>query len=119
MARSGGALGGIEPQATTYRTLYKPASGTLAVVTVTACNRNASSRTIRIAVAQNANTDPTPGDGTFKTYDRVLQAAGNENGMDVIQYTGVVLNGSNNDQVVVYASGVDVDFTCDGVTETV
>ena len=118
MAFSGGVLGGIEGTTTTYKSLYRPAAGVIATVTVSACNRSASTRTIRIAVAQSASADPTPGDGTFKIYDRTLQAAGNANGLDILQYTGIVLNGSNNDQVVVYTSGIDVDFTCDGVTET-
>jgi hypothetical protein len=119
MAVSGGVFGGLEPAATTYKSLYRPAASVLATVTVTACNRSASTRTIRIAVAQSGSADPTPGDGTFKIYDRTLQAAGNIDGKDVLQLTGVVLNGSNSDQVVVYASGVDVDFTCDGISEAI
>lgn len=119
MAVSGGVLGGIEPAATTYKSLYRPAASVLATVTVTACNRAAATRTIRIAVPQSSSSDPTPGDGTFKIYDRTLQAAGNGAGFDVVQVTGIVLNGMNNDQVVIYASGVDVDFTCDGITEAI
>jgi hypothetical protein len=117
--QQGGVLGGLEPAATTYKSLYRPGSGVLATVTVTACNRNASTRTIRIAVAQSSSADPTPGDGTFKIYDRTLSAAGDSLGQDVLQITDIVLNGTNNDQVVVYTSGVDVDFTCDGITESV
>lgn len=117
MATSGGILGGLEPAATTYKSLYRPASGVLATVTVTACNRSASTRTIRIAAAASASADPTPGDGTFKIYDRQLAAAGDPDGKDVLQIAGIVLLGTNNDQVVVYASGIDVDFTCDGITE--
>lgn len=117
MAIGGGRLGAIEPAATTWKTLYKPASGLIATVTATVCNRSAGTRTIRIAQVQSASSDPTPGDGEMKIYDRTLQAAGNADGRDVLQFTGIMLNGSSNDQLVIYASGIDVDFTCDGVTE--
>lgn len=117
MAISGGRLGALEPAATTWKTLYKPANGLLATVTVTVCNRSASARTIRIAQVQSASSDPTPADGEMKMYDRPLAAAGDTQGRDVLQMSGIVLFGTNYDQVVVYASGVDVDFTCDGVTE--
>lgn len=118
MAIGGGRLGALEPAATTYKTLYKPASGLLATVTATVCNRSAATRTIRIAQVQNASTDPTPADGEMKIYDRTLAAAGASDGKDVLQLGGLVLNGNNNDQLVIYAGGADVDFTCDGVTET-
>jgi hypothetical protein len=119
MAVSGGRLGAAELAATTNTTLYKPASGLLATVPVTFCNRSASTRTIRLAQVQSASTNPAPADGEYKLYDRTLQAAGNADGSDVLQFTGIVLLGSNNDQVVGYASGSDVDVTVDGVTETV
>jgi hypothetical protein len=119
MAINGGRLGALEPLATTWKTLYKPASGLLATVTATACNRSTATRTIRIAQARSASSDPTPADGEMKIYDRTLQAAGSADGKDVLQLSGVVLNGSNNDQLVIYASGVDVDFTCDGITEAI
>ena len=117
MTTSGGVLGGLEPAATTYKSLYRPAVGVLATVTVTACNRSASSRTIRIAVRSENAVDPTPGDGNFKIYNRTLAAAGDADGKDVLQISGIVLFGTNYDQVVVYASGVDVDFSCDGISE--
>ncbi len=118
MAFSGGILGSIEGTTTTYKTLYKPASGVIATVMVTACNRSASTRTVRISITQDAASDPTPADGDMMIYDRILQAAGNVDGKDVLQLTGIVLNGTTNDQVVVYTSGIDVDFTATGVTET-
>ncbi len=117
MTTSGGRLGALEGTTTTWKTLYKPAGGVLATITVTACNRSASARTVRIAQVQSASTDPTPADGEMKIYDRSLSAAGDTAGKDVLQFTGMVLNGDSDDQVVVYVSGIDVDFTCDGVTE--
>jgi hypothetical protein len=119
MAVSGGRLGAAELAATTNTTLYKPASGVLATVTVTFCNRSASTRTIRLYQVQSASNNPAPADGECKIYNRTLAAAGDADGKDVLQVTGIVLLGSQNDQVVGYASGVDVDVTVDGVTETV
>lgn len=117
MAVSGGRLGAIEGTTTTYKTLYKPASGTLATVSVQVCNRFAGTRTIRIALAQSASTDPTPGDGEFLVYDTVIQAAGDASDRDKLLLSGLVLFGTNNDQIVVYTSGIDVDFKVFGVTE--
>ncbi len=68
---------------------------------------------------QNPASDPTPAAGEFKVYSRTMQPAGDANGKDVLQLTGMVLNGNNDDQVVISSGGADVDFTCDGVTEAI
>lgn len=118
MAVSGGILGGIEGTTTTYKSLYRPAAGVLATVAVRVCNRAAATRTFRIFVLQAAGADPTPTpDGQTLVYDTVLNPAGDVDDKDKFEYSGIVLQGSNNDQIVVYVSGVDVDFTCQGVTE--
>ena len=119
MAISGGILGSIEGTTTTYKTLYKPASGVLAVVSLSALNRSAATKTIRISITQDAGSDPTPIDGDFLVYNTTLAAAGDTNGKDKLSISSIVLNGTNNDQLVVYTSGVDVDFSCSGVTETI
>lgn len=118
MAIGGGILGSIEGTTTTNKTLYKPSTGVLAAVTVNACNRSASTRTIRIAIVQDAGSDPAPADGDYLVYDTVLQPAGDPDNRDKLSISGIVLLGTNNDQIVVYTSGIDVDFSTTGVTET-
>lgn len=113
-----GILGSIEPAATTYTTLYKPSTGLVAGVTIQAQNRSASTRTIRIALTQDAASNPAPADGDFIIYDRTLAAAGDTSFGDSLQITGHTLGASGNDQVVVYASGIDVDFVCTGIEES-
>ena len=119
MAVSGGILGSIEGTTTTYKTLYKPASGVLATVTVNACNRSSSTRTIRISITQDAGSDPTPIDGDFLVHSTVLQAVGDPDNLDKLSFSGIVLNGTNDDQIVVYTTGDDVDFNVFGITETI
>lgn len=116
MAEVVGRLAAIEGTTTTWKTLYKPGTGVQATVNVKVCNRKASTRTFRIAQVQSASTDPTPGDGEMLTYDTTLQIAGDTDNRDKFTYSRICLNGDNNDQVVVYVSGDDVDFIADGVT---
>jgi hypothetical protein len=112
-----GILGKIEPAATTYKTLYKPSTNKLAAVTISIQNRSASTRSVRVALAQAAGSDPTPADGEHILYNRTLAAAGDVDGLDNIQITGHVVGKAGEDQVVVYASGIDVDFLCSGIEE--
>ena len=112
-----GILGSIEGTTTTYKTLYKPGTGKVAAITISIQNRAAATRTVRVALVQDASSDPTPADGDFILYDRTLQAAGDADGLDNIQITGFVVGKAGEDQVVVYPSGIDVDFLCSGVEE--
>jgi len=111
-----GILGKIEPGASTYKTLYKPSSVT-AAITISIQSRSASAGTVRVALAQSASTDPTPGDGEFIIYDLPIGIAGSPEGH--IDITGHVISSGNNGQVVVWCSIVDVDFLVTGIEEAV
>jgi hypothetical protein len=118
MSNGGGRLGALECTTTTWKTLYKPATGMTAAVVVSFCNRKNATRTVRLGCIQNATADQPPADGEMLIYDTVLQAAGDAFDRDKLSMSGIVLNGSNNDQLVVYASGDDVDCQVHGVTES-
>jgi len=113
-----GRLAAIEPSVTTWTTIYKPGATVQATIDVHVCNRKNATRTIRIAQVQNASINPTPGDGEMRVYDTSLAAAGDADDRDKASLRGLLLNGANNDQAVVYVSGDDVDFIAEGVTET-
>lgn len=111
-----GILGSLEPAASTWKTLYKPGSGIIASCDVAMYNRASASRTVDVALVQDASTDPTPGDGTrFKTL--TLEATGDSNNKDGATVTGITLDNAGNDQIVIRASGIDVDFVCAGIEE--
>jgi len=111
-----GILGKIEPGASTYKTLYKPSSVTAAIA-ISIQSRNSSPGTIRVALVQNASSDPTPGDGEFIIYDLPIGSAGTPEGH--IDITGHVISSGNNGQVVVWSSIIDVDFLVTGIEEAV
>jgi len=113
-----GKLGGIKPAATTHKTLYKPASGKTAVVTVSVLNRAADTRTIRIGVLQNASADQSIADGDWLEA-RALSATGDASAKDRLLITGIALNGANDDQIVVYSDGADVQFLAMGSEENI
>lgn len=99
-----GRLGANDVAATTNTTVYTCPSSTFAVVTVSLCNRNASSsRNIRIAVT----TGGSPTDAEYIEYDAELLAKG------VLERTGIVLAASQ--RIVVYASATDVSAVVYGI----
>lgn len=113
-----GKLGGLEPAATTHKTLYKPGSTKNAVVTVSVLNRAAASRAVRIGIVQHASTDQTIGDADW-IEARTLAAAGDASAKDRLLITGLVVNGATNDQIIVYADGIDVTFVAFGSEEDI
>ena len=99
-----GRLGANDIPATTDTTVYTCPASTFAVVTVSLCNRNASTaRDIRIAVA----TSGTPSDAEYIEYDASLLAKG------VLERTGLVLAAGQ--RIVVYASATDVSAVVYGI----
>ena len=99
-----GRLGTNDIPATTNTTVYTCPASTFAVVTVSLCNRNATTaRDIRIAVA----TSGTPSDAEYIEYDASLLAKG------VLERTGLVLAAGQ--RIVVYASATDVSAVVYGI----
>ena len=99
-----GRLGTNDIAATTNTTVYTCPASTFAVVTVSLCNRNATTaRDIRIAVA----TSGTPSDAEYIEYDASLLAKG------VLERTGLVLAAGQ--RIVVYASATDVSAVVYGI----
>ena len=77
-----GRLGTANLAAATDTTLYTVPADTFSVVTLSVCNRNASSAKIRVAVATSA----TPTDDEFIEYDSEII------GNSVIERTGIVMD---------------------------
>ena len=99
-----GRLGANDIAATTDTTVYTCPASTFAVVTISLCNRNASSsRNIRVAVA----TSGTPSDAEYIEYDSELLAKG------VLERTGIVLAATQ--RLVVYASATDISAVVYGI----
>lgn len=115
-----GRLGAVKPGAAAYKTLYKPAAGTVAVVSVAFCNQSTGTQeNIRLAVAQNAAADPTPAAAEFVAYGSVVTVSGDTDLKDRGMFGPFELNGSNNDQLVGYSTGGNVSFVVTGDEGTV
>ena len=99
-----GRLGANDIPATTDTTVYTCPASTFAVVTVSLCNRNASTaRDIRVAVS----TSGTPSNAEWLEYDASLLAKG------VLERTGLVLAAGQ--RIVVYTSATDVSAVVYGI----
>ena len=81
-----GRLGVADLAATTDTTVYTCPTDTFSVVSISVCNRGATTATIRIALSSSA----TPADADYLEYDTDLLAKG------VIERTGIVMD--NNQQ---------------------
>jgi hypothetical protein len=99
-----GRLGAFDITATTNTTVYTCPASTFSVVTVSLCNRNASTaRTVRIAIASSS----TPTVAEYIEYDASLLANG------VLERTGIVVDAGK--LIVVYASAVDISCVVMGI----
>lgn len=99
----------LDLAATTYTTAYTCPASTFAVATISICNRNASARTVRIALTTTAGPG-TPANGEFIEYDTELLGKG------VLERTGIVLQAGM--RLVVWSSAGDVSAVVYGI-ETV
>ena len=98
-----GRLGVADLAAVTNTTIYTCAAPSFAVVNINLCNRGATSVVVRIAVAAAA----TPALGEYIEYGVTIPANG------VIERTGVLMSPTN--QLVVYASAINISATIFGV----
>ena len=98
-----GRLGNVDIPATTNTTAYTVPVGTYAVANISLTNRNATSISLRVAMATTA----TPADSEWIEYDTVLIPNG------VFERTGLVLQGGLN--IVVYSTQANVGCTVYGI----
>ena len=98
-----GRLGTADLLAATNTTVYTCPVDTFAVVTVSVCNRGATSANIQIAVCDTA----TPGTDEYIEFDTSLTAKG------VLERTGVVLDAGK--LLVVRSSATSVNAVVYGI----
>jgi hypothetical protein len=84
-----GILGSADLAATTYTPIYLVPEDTFSVVTVSICNKNATSITVRLAVAK---TDPTG--ATLPAADDYLEHETEILPNGVLERTGIVIDES-------------------------
>jgi hypothetical protein len=98
-----GRLGIGDLTAATNTTLYTCPDNTFAVVTVSLCNRSATSSQVRIAVTDAA----TPLDSEFIEYDATVLSKG------VLERTGLVLSAAQ--KIVVRSNGSGTSAVAYGI----
>ena len=98
-----GRLGAADLSATTNTTLYTCPASTFAIANVSICNRNATSVTVRLALASSA----TPGGSEWLEYGVTIPAN------SVLERTGLVVDASK--ILVVWASTTSVNALAYGI----
>jgi hypothetical protein len=98
-----GILGAENLSATTNTTVYTVPEDTFSVVAVNVTNRNAQSRSIRIATA----ADDTPDNAEWIEFDTELLGNG------VIERSGIVLDAGK--KIVAYSNSTDVNVVVYGI----
>jgi hypothetical protein len=98
-----GRLGAADLSATTNTTLYTCPASTFAIANVSICNRNATSVTVRLALASSA----TPGGSEWLEFGVTIPAN------SVLERTGLVVDASK--ILVVWASTTSVNAVAYGI----
>jgi len=103
-----GILGSAALSAVTYTPIYLVPAATFSVATVSICNKNATSITVRLAIAK---TDPTgatlPAADDYLEYETEILPNG------VLERTGVVIDASR--QIYAYSSSADTAVMVYGI----
>jgi hypothetical protein len=103
-----GRLGIQDLAATTNTTLYTCPTNTFAVASVTICNRNATSVTVRLGLTTSAGVT----DNSYLEFDTTIPGRG------VLERTGIVVDAGK--LIVVYSSATGVNAVAYGIeTSTV
>lgn len=103
-----GILGSADLSATTYTGIYLVPEDTFSVVTVNIVNKNATSITIRLAVAKTDATGTlTPVADDYLEYDTEILPNG------VLERTGIVIDESR--QVYAYSSSANTGVMVYGI----
>jgi hypothetical protein len=98
-----GRLGAADLSATTNTILYTCPASTFAIANVSICNRNATSVTVRLALASSA----TPGGSEWLEFGVTIPAN------SVLERTGLVVDASK--VLVVWASTTSVNAVAYGI----
>lgn len=98
-----GRLGVADLSATTNTTVYTCPASTFTVASVSICNRNSTTVTVRLAVAASS----TPSASEYLEYDVQLLANG------VLERTGLVLDAGK--LLVAYSSAANVSVVAMGI----
>jgi len=98
-----GRLGTADLAAATDTSLYTVPADTFSVITLSVCNRNASSARIRVAVASSA----TPANDEFIEFDSEIVGNG------VVERTGIVMDA--NKILVVRSDTINVSAVAYGI----
>lgn len=98
-----GRLGAADLSATTNTTLYTCSGSTFTVATVSICNRNATTVTVRLALAASS----TPTTAEYLEYGVSIPAN------SVLERTGIVMDAGK--LLVVYSSAANVSAVCYGI----
>ena len=99
-----GRLGTANLSATTDTTVYTCPVDTFSVVSISVCNRGATTATVRVAVSSTT----TPADADYLEYDTDLLAKG------VLERTGIVMD-STNKYLIVRSSLTSVNAVVMGI----
>jgi len=105
-----GILGTSNLSATTNTTVYTVPASTFAVVTVSICNRSASTISVRLAASTTATLTAgggAPGSADYLEFGTQILANG------VLERSGIVLEAARN--IVAYSSAVDVNVVVTGI----
>lgn len=98
-----GRLGATDLTATVNATVYTVPTDTFSVVTVSVCNRSASTISVRVALS----AADTPVSSEFLEYDTEILPNG------VLERTGIVMDAGK--KIVVRASGANVNAVVFGI----